>query len=75
MLTDYDASVRSVFTREYIGLCKHCLETIKTDIVAVGNIDLMSDLDEGTESTDEAINGLIDDLPDDDYYMDIWHDR
>ena len=74
-LTDYESSVRSVFSREYVSLCKWCLGTIKTDCVAVGNINLMSDLDDIGEADREAENGLNGDFPDDDYYMDIRNDR
>lgn len=75
ILTDYESSVRSVFSREYVNLCKWCLGTIKTDCVAVGNINLMSDLDYLNGASDEAENGLNGDFPDDDYYMDIRNDR
>lgn len=75
LMSDYDASVRSIYTREYIGLCKHCLGTIKSDVVAVGNIGLMSDLDDMSEADSEEINGLAEDLPEDDYYKDLWSDR
>jgi hypothetical protein len=75
LMSDYEATVRSVFTREYIGLCKHCLGTIKTDVVAVGNIGLMSDEDDSPEPDTEEISGLADDIPDDDYYRDLWNDR
>ena len=75
ILSDYEASVRSVFSREYVSLCKWCLGTIKTDCVAVGNINLMSDLDDIGEADREAENGLNGDFPDDDYYMDIRNDR
>lgn len=75
LMSDYDASVRSIYTREYIGLCKHCLGTIKSDVVAVGNIGLMSDLDQMDEADSEEINGLAEDFPDDDYYKDLWQDR
>ena len=53
ILSDYEASVRSVFSREYVSLCKWCLGTIKTDCVAVGNINLMSDLDDISEAVDD----------------------
>jgi hypothetical protein len=74
-MSDYEATVRSVFTREYIGLCKHCLGTIKTDVVAVGNVGLMSDEDDASEPDSEAINGLTEHFDDDDYFEDRWHDR
>jgi hypothetical protein len=35
----------------------------------------MSDLDDISEAVGEAENGLSDDFPDDDYYMDIRNDR
>jgi len=75
ILSDYEASIRSVFSREYVSLCKWCLGTIKNDCVAVGNINLMSDLDDISEAVGEAENGLNGDFPDDDYYMDIRNDR
>ena len=75
VLTDYESSVRSVFSREYVSMCKHCLKTIKNDCIAVGNINLMSDLDYLNGAADEAENGLNGDFPDDDYYMDIRNDR
>ena len=75
ILTDYESSVRSVFSREYVSLCKWCLGTIKNDCIAVGNINLMSDLDDIGEADREAENGLNGDFPDDDYYMDIRNDR
>jgi hypothetical protein len=53
ILSDYEASIRSVFSREYVSMCKHCLKTIKNDCVAVGNINLMSDLDDISEAVDD----------------------
>ncbi len=75
LMSDYDATVRSVFTREYIGLCKHCLGTIKSDVVAVGNVGLMSDLDDVYEADTEEISGLSGDFPEDDYFEDRWNER
>ena len=74
-LTDYEATIRSVYTREYLNMCKVCLEAIKTDVVAVGNVKLMSEDGFDDEADREAINGLIDGFPDDDYFEDKWHDR
>ena len=73
ILTDYESSVRSVFSREYVSLCKWCLGTIKTDCVAVGNINLMSDLDDIGEAVDEAEKGLDDDS--DPFAADGYNDR
>ena len=67
LLSDYDATVRSVFTREYIGLCKHCLTSIKSDVVAVGNINLMTELDDTDEATEE-IDPFWEDRHNDDYF-------
>lgn len=73
VLTDYESTVRSVFSREYVSLCKWCLGTIKTDCVAIGNINLMSDLDDISEAVDEAENGLADDS--DPFGADVHNDR
>ena len=73
ILTDYESSVRSVFSREYVSLCKWCLGTIKNDCVAVGNINLMSDLDDIGEADREAENGLADDS--DPFAADGYNDR
>lgn len=72
-LTDYEATIRSVYTREYLNMCKTCLESIKTDLVAVGNVGLMSEDSLDDEDVVDDISGLIDTLPDD--YDDKWHDR
>jgi hypothetical protein len=71
-LGDYEATVRSVYTREYLDLCKTCLESIKTDVVAVGNVGLMSE--DGGDDVSE-ISGLLDDFKDDDYFEDRWSER
>jgi hypothetical protein len=71
-LTDYEATIRSVYTREYLNMCKVCLESIKTDLVAVGNVGLMSE--ESLEET-ETLDGLLDNYPDDDYFEDRWNER
>ena len=74
ILTDYESSVRSVFSREYVSLCKWCLGTIKTDCVAVGNINLMSDLDDISEVVDEAEKDSDDPFAADGY-NDHYYDR
>jgi hypothetical protein len=71
-LTDYEATIRSVYTREYLDMCKTCLESIKADVVAVGNVGLMSD--DGGDDVSE-ISGLLDDFKDDDYFEDRWNER
>ena len=74
ILSDYEASIRSVFSREYVSMCKHCLRTIKTDCVAVGNINLMSDLDDISEAVD-ALEKDSDDPFAADGYNDHYYDR
>jgi hypothetical protein len=71
-LTDYEATIRSVYTREYLDMCKTCLESIKTDVVAVGNVGLMS---EDTLDDADGLDGLLDSFPDDDYFEDRWSER
>jgi hypothetical protein len=71
-LTDYEATIRSVYTRDYLNMCKTCLESIKTDVVAVGNVGLMS---EDTLDDADGLDGLLDSFPDDDYFEDRWGER
>jgi hypothetical protein len=71
-LTDYEATIRSVYTRDYLNMCKTCLESIKTDVVAVGNVGLMS---EDTLDDADGLDGLLDLFHDDDYFDDRWQDR
>lgn len=72
-LTDYEATIRSVYTREYVSMCKTCLESIKTDLVAVGNVGLMSEDSLDDDDVVDDISGLIDTYPDD--YDDRWQDH
>ena len=65
-LSDYEASVRSVITRDYVMLCKVCLESIKTDLLAVGNPSLMSEADEINETGSEGFDDLFDPYADSD---------
>ncbi len=68
VMTDYESTVRSIHTREYIGLCKHCLNTVSDQVIGVGNISLMTEMDDIGESlgTDEDPFGC--DKHNDDYY-------
>ena len=74
ILTDYESTVRSVFSREYVSLCKWCLGTIKTDVVAVGNINLMSDLDDISEAVGDPEKDS-DDPFEADAHNDRYYDR
>jgi hypothetical protein len=71
-LTDYETTIRSLHTMEYVCMCKQCLKSIKTDLCAVGNVSLMSEADEVEEGTEADLDPLagIDDFEDD-----PWRDR
>lgn len=56
-------------------MCKTCLESIKTDLVAVGNVGLMSEDSQDDEAAYGSLNGLLDNYPDDDYFEDKWGER
>ena len=61
LLSDYESTLRSIVTRDYIGLCKVCLGSIKTDVLAVGNTSLMGDDDDDLGEGTETDLGLFDD--------------
>jgi hypothetical protein len=63
-LTDYETTIRSLHTMEYVSMCKQCLKSIKTDLCAVGNVSLMSEADEVEEGTEADLDPLagIDDF-------------
>ena len=75
-LTDYETTIRSVYTRDYLSMCRQCLKSIKTDLVAVGNVSLMSEADEVEEGTEADLDPLagIDDF-EDDPADEQWRDR
>jgi len=54
LLTDYEATIKSVNSEDYIDMCLKCLKTVKTDILYRDRVDLLSSED-------------IDDI---DYYLD-----
>ena len=74
-LTDYETTIRSLHTMEYVSMCKQCLKSIKTDLCAVGNVSLMSEADEVEEGTEADLDPLagIDDF--DDGNDDPWQSR
>ena len=70
MLTDFEASRRSLVTGDYVTLCQSCFSGIKDDVLAFGNPKLMTedDDDQIIEQLDIDIFGdMDDDLP--------WSDR
>ena len=71
-LTDYETTIRSLHTMEYVSMCKQCLKSIKTDLCAVGNVSLMSEADEVEEGTEADLDPFagIEDFDDD-----PWRDR
>jgi|LauGreDrversion4_2_1035121.scaffolds.fasta_scaffold587782_3 hypothetical protein len=74
-LTDYETTIRSVYTRDYLSMCKQCLKSIKTDLVAVGNVSLMSEADETDEGTESDLDPLAGIDGFDDGNDDPWQSR
>ena len=74
-LTDYETTIRSVYTREYLSMCKQCLKSIKTDLCAVGNVSLMSEMDEVEDGTESDLDPLAGNFDIEDYSDDQWRDR
>jgi hypothetical protein len=74
-LTDYETTIRSVYTRDYLSMCKQCLKSIKTDLVAVGNVSLMSEADETDEGTETDLDPLAGIDGFDDGNDDPWQSR
>ena len=72
ILTDFEASRRSLVTGEYVTLCQVCFSGIKDDVLAFGNPKLMTEDDD-----DQVIDQLdIHFDPFDDIEDDIpWSDR
>ena len=56
-------------------MCRQCLKSIKTDLVAVGNVSLMSEADETDEGTESDLDPLAGNFDIEDYSDDQWRDR
>jgi len=56
-------------------MCKQCLKSIKTDLVAVGNVSLMSEADETDEGTETDLDPLAGIDGFDDGNDDPWQSR
>jgi hypothetical protein len=56
-------------------MCKQCLKSIKTDLVAVGNVSLMSEADETDEGTGSDLDPLTGIDGFDDGNDDPWQSR
>ena len=74
-LTDYETTIRSVYTRDYLSMCRQCLKSIKTDLCAVGNVSLMSEMDEVEEGTESDLDPLAGIDGFDDGNDDPWQSR
>ena len=74
-LTDYETTIRSVYTRDYLSMCRQCLKSIKTDLCAVGNVSLMSEMDEVEEGTEADLDPLTGIDGFDDGNDDPWQSR
>lgn len=57
LLTDYESTIKSVNTNDFLDMCLKCLKTVKEDVLYRDRIDLLSSSD-------------IDDLDSLDYYLD-----
>ena len=55
MLTDYESTIKSANTNEFLDMCLKCLKSVKEDVLYRDRIDLLSSSD-------------VDDL---DYFVDI----
>lgn len=55
-------------------MCRQCLKSIKTDLCAVGNVSLMSEMDE-VEGTESDLDPLAGNFDIEDYSDDQWRDR
>jgi len=56
-------------------MSKQCLKSIKTDLVAVGNVSLMSEADETDEGTESDLDPLSGNFDIEDYSDEQWRDR
>ena len=74
-LTDYETTIRSVYTRDYLSMCRQCLKSIKNDLCAVGNVSLMSEMDEVEEATESDLDPLTGIDGFDDGNDDPWQSR
>jgi hypothetical protein len=45
LLTDYEATIKSVNTNNFLDMCLNCLKTVKDDILYKDRIDLLSSSD------------------------------
>lgn len=53
LLSDYESSLRSDVTKEYIDLCRHCLNTVASSVKSSGNAELLEVADEESVPLDE----------------------
>lgn len=54
LLSDYEASRKSLITNEYLDLCNHCYSFIQNEVIAFGNPELVSECDENIPTEDET---------------------
>ena len=45
LLTDYEATIKSVNNNDYLDMCLKCLKTVKDDVLQRDRIDLLSSSD------------------------------
>lgn len=52
LLSDFEATRKSVNTNEYIDMCNHCYHTISDDVMALERADLAHDDDDLSQESD-----------------------
>jgi len=61
LLTDYESTLKSVNTNDYLDICLRCLKSVKDDIMYKDRVDLLS-----SEDVDD-LDIYLDDYSDDEY--------
>ena len=61
LLTDYESTIKSVNTNQFLDMCLTCLKTVKDDILYKDRVDLLS------SSDIDDLDIYLDDFLDDEY--------
>lgn len=75
-LTDSETTIRHAVTKKFLDTCMTCIKDIgnipiqvRPDLMSEVDLDMVEDLLDGDDAE------FYDDMPDDDYYKDIWDER
>lgn len=75
-LTDSETTIRHAVTKKFLDTCMVCIKDIgnipiqvRPDLMSEVDLDMVEDLLDGDDAE------FYDDMPDDDYYKDIWDER